>query len=52
YVLADSSATRAKLALYGSTPQAMAALVDVLVGDAVPLGHAPVDVPGATPPSC
>lgn len=52
YVLVGSSATKAKLALYGSTPQAMEALVDVLAGDAIPAGHLPVVLPGITPPHC
>lgn len=52
YVLASSSAGVAKLALYGSTPQALEALLEVLVGEAAPQGQLPVDVPGVTPPQC
>ena len=52
YVLAGSSASKAKLAVYGSTPQAMEALVDVLVGEAVASGRLPVAVPGVPPPAC
>jgi beta-N-acetylhexosaminidase len=52
YVLVSSSATKAKLALYGSTPQAMEALGDVLMGDAAPTGHLPVALPGLDVPAC
>lgn len=52
YVLAASSASVAKLALYGSTPPALEALVRALVGEAAPRGHLPVDVPGIDAPSC
>ena len=52
YVLALSKAAIAKIALYGSTPEAMTALVDVLVGTAHAPGRLPVSVPGAARMGC
>jgi beta-N-acetylhexosaminidase len=52
YVLALSKAAIAKIALYGSTPEAMTALVDVLIGRAHAPGRLPVSVPGAARTGC
>ncbi len=51
YVLAESVAPT-KLALFGRTPGAMSALVDVLMGDATATGRLPVDLPGVDVPRC
>ncbi|MFP5334293.1 MAG: glycoside hydrolase family 3 N-terminal domain-containing protein [Actinomycetes bacterium] len=50
YGLAGSAASTARLALYGRTPQAFRALVDVLVGAQQARGRLPVTVEGLTPP--
>ena len=52
YALAESSATTAKIALYGRTPDAFRALVDVLTGAASAGGRLPVDVPGVQRDGC
>lgn len=52
YVLGSSSATRARIALYGDTPGAMRALVDVLLGKARAPGRLPVRVPGVPRTGC
>jgi beta-N-acetylhexosaminidase len=52
YGLADSTATTARIALYGRTPDAFRALVDVLVGNASGGGTLPVDVPGVDRQGC
>ena len=52
YVLGASSASTAKIALYGDTPGAMAALVDVVLGKAKAPGRLPVHVPGAARSGC
>ena len=52
YALADSSATKAKVALYGETPEAMRALVAVLRGDAKAPGRLPVPVDGVPREGC
>jgi beta-N-acetylhexosaminidase len=52
YALAESSATTAKIALYGRTPDAFRALVDVLTGAASAGGRLPVDVPGVQREGC
>ena len=52
YALAESSATTAKMALYGRTPDAFRALVDVLTGAASAGGRLPVDVPGVQRDGC
>jgi beta-N-acetylhexosaminidase len=52
YVLAYSSASVAKIALFGSDPGAMRALVSVLTGRTAARGHLPVAVPGVDPPRC
>ncbi|HEX6335568.1 MAG TPA: glycoside hydrolase family 3 protein [Jiangellaceae bacterium] len=52
YALADSSATTAKIALYGRTPDAFRALVDVLTGAVSAEGRLPVDVPGVQRDGC
>lgn len=52
YGLASSSARTASLALFGRTPQAFAALVDVLTGRSPAPGELPVDIPGVEEPSC
>ena len=44
YGLENSSATTARIALYGRTPSAFRALIDVLAGTAVGGGTLPVDV--------
>lgn len=46
YVLGRSQAGTARIALYGRTPQAFRALVDVLLGDAPGKGRLPVAVEG------
>ena len=46
YGLADSSASTARIALYGRTPAAFRALVDVLTGAASGGGALPVEVAG------
>ncbi|MGI8433993.1 MAG: glycoside hydrolase family 3 protein, partial [Nocardioidaceae bacterium] len=51
YVLAGSVAPT-RLAVFGRTPGAMAALVDVLTGDATVTGRLPVDVAGVDVPHC
>ncbi|UPK75984.1 hypothetical protein MU582_04930 [Nocardioidaceae bacterium SCSIO 66511] len=52
YALGDSSASKAKVALYGDTPQAMRALVAVLQGKAKAPGRLPVRVDGVTRDGC
>jgi len=52
YALAKSTATTAKIALYGRTPDAFRALVDVLTGAASAGGRLPVDVPGVQREGC
>lgn len=52
YVLGDSPASTAKIALYGQTPQAMRALVDVLRGEADAPGRLPVPVDGVPRQGC
>jgi beta-N-acetylhexosaminidase len=52
YVLAAARGAGTRLAVYGWTPEAMAALVGVLMGAAQPHGRLPVDIPGLTPPTC
>ncbi|MDN5851919.1 MAG: beta-N-acetylhexosaminidase, partial [Actinomycetia bacterium] len=52
YALADSSASEAKIALYGETPQAMRALVAVLQGKANAPGQLPVHVDGVARTGC
>lgn len=52
YALAGSSATTASLALFGRTPQAFEALVDVLTGRAPAPGRLPVSVEGLAPRRC
>jgi beta-N-acetylhexosaminidase len=52
YVLADSRAGVAEIALYGDTPGAMRALVDVLTGRARATGELPVHVPGVARTGC
>lgn len=44
WVLGDSTASVARIALFGRTPEAFAALVDVLLGDAPAPGRLPVQV--------
>ena len=51
YVLGAARA-RVRLATYGSTPGAMRALVDVLLGRAPAPGRLPVPVPGVPRPGC
>lgn len=46
YALASSRATTARIALYGRTPEAFRALVDVLTGRAQGSGRLPVPVAG------
>lgn len=46
YGLGSSQAGTARIALYGRTPQAFRALVDVLLGDAIGAGRLPVAVDG------
>ena len=50
--LAASSARSARLALFGRTPSAFDALVDVLTGRSVASGALPVRVEGVDAPSC
>ncbi len=52
YGLARSDAASARIALYGRTPEAFRALVDVLLGNAVGGGTLPVDVPGVDRTGC
>ncbi len=52
YVLGPSSAGTAKIALYGDTPGAMRALVDVLLGETRALGRLPVRVAGVERAGC
>ncbi len=52
YALGASQATTAKIALYGRTPQAFAALVDVLRGEETGHGRLPVDVDGVEQLGC
>ena len=51
YVLGGSDAP-VRIATYGTTPGAMAALVDVLTGKATATGQLPVRVPGAEQRGC
>lgn len=51
YVLASSQASVARLALFGSDPDAMSALVSVLTGHEVAGGHLPAQVSGLTDPA-
>lgn len=52
YALGSSSARVARIALYGDTPGAMRALVDVLLGNARATGKLPVPVPGVPRRGC
>lgn len=52
YLLGPTRARVAKIATYGETPGAMAALVDVLLGDATAPGSLPVPVPGVARSGC
>ena len=52
YLLGSTRAPVAKIATYGETPGAMAALVDVLLGNAPAPGHLPVPVPGVARSGC
>jgi beta-N-acetylhexosaminidase len=52
YVLGRSDATTARIALYGDTPEAMRALVDVLTGDRSAPGRLPVPVEGVVRDGC
>ncbi|MFV0460372.1 MAG: glycoside hydrolase family 3 N-terminal domain-containing protein [Actinomycetales bacterium] len=52
YVLARCSAEKAAFALYGRTPGAFAALLDVLSGKAAAPGRLPVEVDGVSAVSC
>ncbi len=52
YVLARARATTAAYALYGRTPGAFAALIDVLTGKAVAPGRLPVEVAGLDALTC
>ncbi|UYM03849.1 glycoside hydrolase family 3 protein [Solicola gregarius] len=52
YALGDSTASTAKIALYGETPQAMQALVHVLQGKAAAPGRLPVPVEGVQRRGC
>jgi beta-N-acetylhexosaminidase len=52
YGLSQSSASTASVALFGRTPEAFGALVDVLTGRAAPEGTLPVAVDGLVPPPC
>lgn len=52
YGLAASEAGTARLALFGRTPDAFRALVDVLLGTARGVGSLPVRVDGLDPTSC
>lgn len=52
YVLGQSSARRAKIAVYGDTPGAMRALTDVLLGKTKAPGRLPVEVSGVARTGC
>ena len=52
YGLGRSTSTTASLALFGRTPEAFAALVDVLTGRTSPAGTLPVAVDGVSAPPC
>jgi beta-N-acetylhexosaminidase len=52
YALGSSRARVAKIAMYGDTPGAMRALVEVLVGKARATGRLPVPVRGVQRPGC
>ncbi|MBA2560001.1 MAG: beta-N-acetylhexosaminidase [Propionibacteriales bacterium] len=52
YVLGSSTASTAKIALFGSGPAAMRALAAVLTGATVAHGRLPVAVSGVDPPNC
>jgi beta-N-acetylhexosaminidase len=52
YGLGSSPASAARIALYGRTPDAFRALVDVLVGAARGGGHLPVPVDGVERSGC
>jgi beta-N-acetylhexosaminidase len=52
YVLGRSAAARARLATFGDTPEAMGALVSVLLGRATAPGHLPVPVAGVARDGC
>jgi beta-N-acetylhexosaminidase len=52
YGLGESSATSGRIALYGRTPAAFRALVDVLTGTASGGGTLPVEVPGVDRRGC
>ena len=52
YVLGPSAAARARLATFGDTPEAMAALVSVLLGRTTAPGHLPVPVAGVPRTGC
>ena len=52
YALADSFATTARIALYGDTPEAMRALVDVLTGERRAPGRLPVPVDNVPRQGC
>lgn len=52
YGLGASSATSARIALYGRTPEAFRALVDVLTGGTTAPGQLPVAVTGVARPGC
>jgi len=52
YALGTSAAGVAKIALYGSTPSAMRALVEVLTGERTAPGRLPVEVAGVTRAGC
>ena len=52
YVLARSTARRARLATFGDTPGAMSALVSVLLGRSTAPGHLPVAVSGVPRSGC
>ncbi len=52
YGLGTSTATTSRIALYGRSPDAFRALVDVLLGRAPARGRLPVDVPGVERAGC
>lgn len=52
YALGDSQAATARIALYGDTPEAMRALVDVLTGERRAPGRLPVTVDGVPRRGC
>ena len=52
YVLGQSAAGTAKIAVYGDTPGAMRALTDVLLGRATAPGRLPVEVSGVARAGC